>query len=217
MSRTLSLALALGFLPIAASAQTGGAAADLAAAAQTSSGPMIVERVHNGFVVAPDFKFTEIDRKSSGLAGGYAGVVFDDHFFVGGAAYVLATERRGREFAYGGLVLQWLGVGSDRFGFSAKALLGGGRSETSQTVQTLSSPSRALTLRDTQSFFVAEPGVDALVAISKHVRLAVGAGYRFTGSPRARFFDEGGRSAVSGRTGLDGAVGSIGLQIGGGS
>ena len=53
---------------------------------------MTVERVHNGFLAAPDFKFTEFDQTSSGLAGGYAGVVLDEHFFIGGGAYGLAPS-----------------------------------------------------------------------------------------------------------------------------
>jgi len=212
--RALTIGLALCLLPIAASAQTGGAALDLTAADQQSQGPMIVERVHNGFLVAPDFKFTEIDHHSSGLAGGYAGFVFDEHVFVGGGAYVLASERRGRELAYGGLLLQWLGGGDGPFGFSVKTLLGGGSAEVPRTVQfvdrgrLISEP-----FRSRQDFFVAEPELDALVRITSHVRLAVGAGYRFTGSAHGRnddAFDGPGRAR------LDGAVGSISLQIGGG-
>ena len=147
------------------------------------------------------------------MAGASAGFVIDDHFFVGGGAYVLATERRGREMAYGGLVLQWLGGGSDRFGWSAKALLGGGYAETPSEVHILVYPPRDEFLRFRQTFFVAEPEVDALVRLTKHLRLAVGAGYRFTGSGRRHddFFDG------APRTSLDGAVGSVGLQIGGGS
>jgi hypothetical protein len=178
-----------------------------------SQGPMIVERVHNGFLVAPDFKFTEVDRKSSGLAGGYAGVVFDEHFFIGGGGYVLATNRRGRDMAYGGLVLQWL-AGTDTFGVSAKTLLGGGRTESSTAVQLLSGPNRFLNIRVDESFYVAEPEVDALVRMTKHMRLAVGAGYRFTGSGRRGIESF---SAVTSTNRLNGAVGSIGLQIGSGS
>ena len=70
---------------------------------------MIVEQVHNGFLVAPDFKITEIDRKTSGLAGGYAGLVIAEQFFIGGGAYVLASNRHNRELAYGGLMMQWFG------------------------------------------------------------------------------------------------------------
>jgi hypothetical protein len=214
MMRPLSVALALVLLPIAASAQTGGAALDLTPADQQSQGPMIVERVHNGFMVAPDFKFTEIDHRSSGLAGGYAGFVFDEHFFVGGAAYVLASERRGRDMAYGGLLLQLLSGGDGPFGFSAKALLGGGSAESTATAQfvdrgrLISEPFRVR-----QDFFVAEPELDALVHIASHVRLAVGAGYRFTGYAHRRNDDA---FDGPGRPRLDGAVGSVSLQIGGG-
>jgi hypothetical protein len=212
VNRAIGAALALCLLPIAASAQTG-TAVDLKAD-QQSQGPMIVEQVHNGFLVAPDFKYTELDKKWSGLAGGYAGVVFDEHFFVGGAAYGLATNTHGREMVYGGLVLQWLGGGNDTFSFGAKTLLGGGRAELNGTTQILDR-GRLINapFRTRQDFFVAEPEVDAIVRIVSHVRLAVGAGYRFTGADRydRYVFD------APGRMRLNGAVGSISLQIGGGS
>ncbi|HEV8210923.1 MAG TPA: hypothetical protein VGP77_12405 [Vicinamibacterales bacterium] len=212
MNRAIGAALALCLLPSAASAQTGPAVA--LKNDQQSQGPMIVEQVHNGFLVAPDFKYTELDKKWSGLAGGYAGVVFDEHFFVGGAAYGLATNTHGREMVYGGLVLQWLGGGNDTFSFGAKTLLGGGRAELNGTTQILDR-GRLITapFRTRQDFFVAEPEVDAIVRIVSHVRLAVGAGYRFTGADRydRYVFD------APGRMRLNGAVGSISLQIGGGS
>jgi hypothetical protein len=198
--RSAGVALILCLLPMAASAQT-------------SAGPMIVEEVHNGFLVAPDFKITEIDRKTSGLAGGYAGFVIAEQFFIGGGAYVLASDRHDRDLAYGGLVLQWFGRGGERFGFSAKTLLGGGRSESWDTIQVLD---RGRLINDRfrvrQDFFVAEPEVGVRIGLVSHIHLTAGAGYRFTGSARGRngFFD-------GGRTGLNGAVGSIGLQIGGGS
>jgi hypothetical protein len=211
---SLWVALAVSLLtPIAASAQTGGAALDGAAAEQSSQGPMVVERVHNGFLGAPEFKFTEVDHRSSGLAGGYLGFVFDEHVFVGGAGYVLTTERRGRDMAYGGLLLQWLAGGNDTFGFGARTLLGGGTADSIGTIQVfdrgrpISEPFRAR-----RNFLVAEPGVDARVRLADSVHLAVGVGYRFTGSEwgrRGSFDVPGGR--------LNGAVGSIALQIGGGS
>lgn len=215
MTRELSAALVLCLAPIAAAAQTVGAATPDLTATQTSQGPMIVERVHNGFLVAPDFKITQVDKKSSGLAGGYAGFVVDAAFFIGGGAYARVTNTRDREMVYGGLVLQWFGRTGERFGFSAKTLLGGGTSESSSTVQVLDRgrvTSQRLRLR--QDFFVAEPEVDARVRLTKHLRLTVGAGYRFTGSGwrgHRDFFDG------PGRTGLNGAVGSVGLHIGGGS
>ena len=214
MIRSLSAAMALCLLPIAAAAQTGGAAALDLGGSPISQGPMIVEQVHNGFLAAPDFKITSVDRKSSGLAGGYAGFVFDDAFFIGGGAYALATHTRDREMAYGGLVLQWFGRTNERFGFSAKTLLGGGTSESSSTVQVLDRGRLVgQSLRFRQDFVVAEPEVDALIRLTTHLRLTVGTGYRFTGSRH----DGHDMFSGNGRTGLNGAVGSIGLQIGGGS
>ena len=212
MIKAISAALALCFLPVAASAQTG-AALDLSAD-QPSQGPMVVERVHdNGFLVVPEFKFTEVDKRSAGLAGAYAGVVIAEHFFIGGGGYVLTTERHGRDLAYGGLVLQWLGAGNDIFGFSARTLLGGGSTESSGTYQLLDHGRLIMEpFRARQGFAVAEPELDLSIHFTDHVGLAVGAGYRFAGSDR---YDRDSGFGLSDSR-LSGAVGTIGLQIGGG-
>ncbi len=215
MNRTLSTALmlcgALWFVPAAASAQTGGVATPDLTGSQLSQGPMIVEQVHNGFLAAPDFKFTQVDKKSSGLAGGYAGFVIDDSFFIGGGAYALASNTRDRDLAYGGLVLQWFGHTNDTVGFSVKTLIGGGSSPSFQTVRVLDRGRLTnLSVRIRQDFFVAEPEVDARIRLTRHLRLTTGVGYRATSRGR----DQVDRDA---RPNLSGAVGSIGLQIGGGS
>jgi hypothetical protein len=210
----------LCLLPIAATAQTatpGGAA---------SQGPMIVERVHSGFLVAPDFKITEVDGKTSELAGGYAGWLTDGKIFFGGGGYWLANQSRDREMAYGGLIVQWLARTNERFGFSAKGLVGGGRATLSSSISDILPLSdrdgRSLgridqdddlnrsrltdsRIRFREDFFVAEPEVGLLVRLTKRLRLTGGAGYRFTG----------GEGRNDNR--LHGAVGSVGLQIGGGS
>jgi hypothetical protein len=211
--RPLGVALALSLLPMAASAQTGGAALNVAAADQTSQGPMIVERVHNGFLAAPDFKITEFDRRTSALAGGYAGVVFADAVFIGAGGYGLVSDTRGRGLAYGGLVMQWFGRTNETFGYSAKMLVGAGTADSSENVQVLDR-GRVTTqaIRVRQDFAVFEPDVNALVRVSRHLRITAGAGYRFTGSG---WHDHGFSS--QGRLNPSGAVGSIGLQIGGGS
>jgi len=224
MIRACITSLMLSLLPVAASAQTtaGGGAAS------TSQGPMIVERVHSGFLVAPDFKITEVDKKTSELAGGYAGWLTDDRIFIGGGGYWLANQSRDREMAYGGLIVQWLARTNERFGFSAKGLVGGGRATLSSSVSDILRMSERDRLslgrmdqndrddlnrsrftdsriRFREDFFVAEPEVGLLVRLTKRLRLTGGAGYRFT--------------AGEGRNDnrLHGAVGSVGLQIGGGS
>src|SRR4051812_36819476 len=95
---------------------------------------MIVERIHNGFLAVPEFKFTEFDHQTSGLLGGSAGVVFQDAIFIGGGGYGLVTNSHGRELAYGGLVMQWFGRSSQTVGYSARMLFGGGTAESTEKV-----------------------------------------------------------------------------------
>src|SRR5260370_18078784 len=80
-------ALAAAMAPLTAAAQQTGDAVEQ----QTpqNRGPMIVERVHSGFLVAPDAKVTRVDRKTSELAGAYAGWLTDQTFFIGGGAYFI--------------------------------------------------------------------------------------------------------------------------------
>ena len=102
MSRLIAT-LAIVLLPIAAAAQPAAEAAPAPAPVeQSSQGPMTVERIHNGFLAVPEYKFTEFDHQTSGLLGGYAGVVFADAIFIGGGGYGMVTNSNGRELAYGG-------------------------------------------------------------------------------------------------------------------
>lgn len=214
MRRTLIAALIVCLVPLVAAAQSGG----------FTQGPMTVERIHSGVLVAPDFKVTEVDRKTSELVGGYAGWLTDDRFFVGGAGYWMANQSRDREMAYGGVLVQWLMRTNARIGFSAKGLVGGGQATLSddysirlpdgRTVSALGRIDADDLARGTivnsrfrfrEAFFVAEPEGNVLLRLTSHLRLTGGIGYRFTTS--------------EGRDGkrLRGAAGSVGLQIGGGS
>lgn len=214
MRGVASLAVLLLF-PLAASAQSVG------------QGPMTVERIHSGFVVAPDVKMTQVDKTTSALAGGYAGWLTDDTFFVGGGGYWLANQTNDRKMAYGGLVVQWLTHADRRIGFGAKGLIGGGRATLgttlSDTLRLRDLPNlpdlsrfgidldrllRAPTttrVRHHQGFFVAEPQVDLVIRLSRQLRLTGGVGYRLVGAE--------GRDERR----LRGATGSVAVQIGGGS
>ena len=212
------LGLVLLLFPTAAAAQSGGPSTS----AQAGQGPMIVERVKSGFLVAPDFKVTRVDRRVSELAGAYAGWLHDQTFFIGGGGYWLANRSHDREMAYGGLVVGWLAGADRRIGFGAKGLVGGGRATLTGTYADFfdlhderGEPTRLpVRIPDTrvrvrQDFLIAEPEANLLVNLSKHLRLTGGVGYRFIGSERG--FE---RSA---RDRLRGATGSVALQIGGGS
>jgi hypothetical protein len=190
-----------------------------------TQGPMVIERLHSGFVVAPDFKVTEVDRTTSALAGGSAGWLTDKTFFIGGGGYWLANQASDRKMAYGGLVLQLLARSDRRVGFGVKGLIGGGRATLGTTVtqipgfrdlpslpdlrrfgidldRSLRAPTSSR-VRFSQGFFVAEPQVDVMVRLTHQLRLTGGAGYRL--------IDAEGRDDRR----LRGATGSLGLQIGG--
>ena len=235
MRAALAAALLVVSLPFAASAQDvidpAPDAAQPPPQAPVNQGPMIVERLHSGFLLVPEVKATEFDKKAAGLIGGSAGWVSQETFFIGGGGYWMpTTQSNDRRLAYGGVVMQWFVANSDRFGLSAKALLGGGRATLPETVsQVVGLPfgrdvdrltpaqmndlirahTVTTTVRLRQDFLVAEPEVNARLGLARHVRLTLGAGYRFAGNDwrRGGGFDRGQR--------ISGAVGSLGVQIGG--
>jgi hypothetical protein len=211
--------------PIDSPPETSGAIA-LRSAADTEqpAGPMTIERVRSGVLIAPDFKVTRFDGRTSELVGGYGGWLSDKTFFVGGGGYWLANGSRDRRLGYGGVVLQWMGRSDETIGYSIKGLVGGGESTLPRTVtETVRVPdlrgvdgrfelnrqpqppqSITTTIRTRQGFFIAEPEADAVIRITKSLRLTVGAGSRLIAAERG---DE---------NRLRGAVGTIGLQLGGG-
>lgn len=185
-------------------------------------GPMTVERVKSGFVFAPDVKVTEFDRRMSELVGGYAGWLTDRTFFIGGGGYWMPNRNRDRQLAYGGLVVGVQARADRRVGFGVKGLVGGGRAtvvssfspfgDDDDRIHVLSGVGTQIVLppivtsaRVRESFFVAEPEANVIIGLTKRFRLTAGAGYRFVGTR------ERGR-----RSDLDGATGSVALQIGGG-
>ena len=54
-----------------------------------------VERIQNGFVFAPDNRFTEVDGRYGNLLGGYAGWMMDRTLFVGVGGYWLTNGAPG--------------------------------------------------------------------------------------------------------------------------
>jgi hypothetical protein len=215
MRRALLVSVMAWLVPLSAAAQQG------AAAAPRTQGPMIVEPIRDGFMAAPDIKVTEMDRKTFGLVGAYAGWVTGDTFFIGGGGYWLVdTHSNDRDMAYGGLVMQWLVHNGGRLGFGAKGLVGGGEATVADTISVRLPDVRAANGRVTmpaatiserfrfrEAFMIAEPEALLSIKLPKGMRLAAGVGYRFTGNEHRGL----------GGDRLDGATGSLALQIGGGS
>jgi Outer membrane protein beta-barrel domain len=191
------------------------------AAAQDRTPPpasgLTLERIHNDFVVAPDFKITDVDGRTGNLVGVSAGLLTQDTFFVGGAGYWLANgSENDFEMMYGGLTLGWNFRPEHRVQFGARSLFGFGRATLGTDVNAFRFDGRdtrgrlntrvAATQRTSrfgveEDFLVAEPEVTFGARLTDHLGLNIGAGYRFAGLVD-RLDDR-----------LNGASGTISLQL----
>ena len=185
------------------------------AAPPASGGPLIVEHVEKDFVLAPEFKAASFDGRAASLAGGYAGVLTDRTLLVGVGGYWLTNRADDFKMGYGGLVLGWTMPVGSKVRFGAKGLVGVGTATLGADVRVQSpmlrfgSPQRPglpLPMRRfvfSDHFLIAEPEFDVRLKLSRRLGLDVGAGYRFAGST----------GALDDR--VNGAIGSVALQIGG--
>ena len=183
----------------------------MVAAAQTTQGPLVLERLHNPFVVAPDYKITDIDGDTGQLAGAYAGKLLGDILFVGGGFYWLVDGGHGEEMRYGGLVLGWSMPAGRVVRFGARGLVGFGTATLGVDGQLIGEPRGRLSPRGVpgqtvrflahDDFFVFEPQVNATVQVIPHVGVEVGGGYRLSGAT----------NALEDR--LNGISGSVGVQL----
>lgn len=89
-----------------------------------SSGPLVLERIPNAWVLAPDFKVTDVDGRTGELAGAYGGKVIDNTLLIGGAAYWLANDARDFKMMYGGVIVGWQSPEFGRIRFGGRGLAG---------------------------------------------------------------------------------------------
>ena len=197
-------------------------------AAPTRATALEIKELEDGFVVAPDVRFSQVNDRTATLAGVYGGWLTDRTLLVGGGAYWLTNRDDDLKMQYAGGLVRWTVGGHRRVGVSAGALVGVGDATLSRTygdvlgipVGTAISnfarfgdsrnhrgPGQIVTsdtrVRISDNFFVAEPQVNALWNITPWMRLDVGVGYRFIGA--ADLLDDE----------LRGPSGSIAFQFGG--
>lgn len=155
-----------------------------------------LEKISSGFVVAPDFKFSEMDGESANLLGAYAGWLTDRKLLLGAGAYWLTSGAGGADLTYGGALVEWFVQRNDRFNLSFRGLLGAGTGTLSVDVGDFPEPvfrnrrgrgdrfphQFPSTVRVEEGFFVAEPQANASITITQWLRLGVGAGYRLIGA-----------------------------------
>lgn len=175
--------------------------------AAPTSGPLVLERIHNAWVLAPDFKVTDVDGRTGELAGAYGGKLLDNTLFIGGAAYWLANEQRDFKMTYGGAMVGWqsreygrirfggrgvAGLGTATLGFDAASVRPGDIrfGVTDPRVQG-QLPTRApapipQTIRarivGRDDFVFVEPEADVALRLTKGIGVSCGVGYRQTGA-----------------------------------
>lgn len=83
-----------------------------------------VEEIDDGWVVAPDFRLTEVDDKLAAAVGVYGGYQLDRRLLTGAGAYWLKGDRT--DLSYFGPLIEWSTKTGGRFDVSIGALVGVG-------------------------------------------------------------------------------------------
>ena len=200
-------------------------AASFAQPAVPTQGPLVVEKIQNGWLLAPDVRATDLNGETGALAGGYLGRITDNSWVIGAGGYFLTNRDDDFKLAYGGPVVEWLVRTERRIGFGVRAMVGAGSATLPLPVTdvidprilasssswssrhlrgglTLLDPTATIAVRD--DFFVAEPQLNLLVNVARGQRIVFGVGYRAVGS--APYLGDA----------LSGLSGSISYQVGGG-
>ena len=173
-----------------------------------SNGPLVLERIHDPWVLAPDFKITDLDDRTGELPGVYGGRLLDDTLLIGGAVYWLANDERDFKLTYGGVLVGWQSPEFGRIRFGGRGLTGFGRATlgvdvaplrgmtplapagrgdirfgvTEPRAQAPQLPAQTIRAQfaATDDFFVVEPQANVSVRITKAIGVSCGAGYRQT-------------------------------------
>jgi len=164
-----------------------------ASAQSTETEDPELEPIQSGFVVAPDFKLSEMDGESANLLGGYAGWLTDRKLFLGAGAYWLTNGTAGSELAYGGALVEWFPQRNEKFNLSFRGLVGAGTGALGVDIGDFPEarfggrhgrfPHRfPSTILVHEGFFVAEPQANASFTFTNWLRFGVGAGYRLIGA-----------------------------------
>ncbi len=175
-----------------------------------SEGGVHVTTGEDGFMIAPDYRVTDINHHTAQLLGAYGGYVFGGQFLVGAGGYWQVDSTNGLRIAYGGPVLEWRVFPDKAVGLNLHGLIGGGwRYADDSYFANFGRPRfdhRGVPARRyntlpygfyDDAFFVAEPEAQVVVRMASWIRLQGGVGYRATSSDNT-----------------NGASGSLSVQFG---
>jgi len=174
----------------------------------TQSGAIVqTSSSDDGFVIAPDYRITDINHHTAQMVGAYGGYVFAKQLLVGAGGYWQADSTDGAHMVYAGPVVEWRMFPDRTVGLNLHGLVGGGwRYFDDDFYNWRIRSDRFLPPPGTRpvrhgwyndGFFVAEPEAQVVVRLGSWIRLQGGAGYRATSAD-----------------GLSGASGSVSVQFG---
>ena len=172
-----------------------------------SSGIVQSSATENGFVIAPDFRVTDINHHTAQMVGAYGGYVMARQLLVGAGAYWQADSTDGAHMFYTGPVVEWRMFPDRTVGLNLHGLVGGGwRYFDDDFYYWRIRGDRFLPPPGTRpvphgwyndGFFVAEPEAQVVWRVGSWARVQGGVGYRATSTD-----------------GLSGASGSVSVQFG---
>jgi hypothetical protein len=172
-----------------------------------TNGPLVLERIHDGWVLAPDFKVTDVNDRTGELAGAYGGRLIDNTLLIGAAGYWLTNDARDFKLTYGGVIVGWQSREFGRIRFGGRGLAGGGTATLGFDITPLQAgdirfgvtdprrlqpqaPARAPIPSQLQTrparilarddFAVFEPQANISARITKAIGVSCGVGYRET-------------------------------------
>lgn len=136
---------------------------------------------HGGYG-GPFVKVGPINGGTGVFVGGQGGWIINHTFVLGGKGYGLSNrieisgaDNKRLDFTCGGVLLQYIHNSDKLLHFTVESMIGSGN--VRYTDADLDTPLDDESPSD--HFFVLEPGVSAVLNVSKNMRIAAGASYRY--------------------------------------
>lgn len=184
----LSLCVLVAAASVAAAGGPQGPGPSQPGAAAPQPGPLVIEPIEHGFVVAPEVRFTRVDRFTSLQVGGYGGWLVSDAILLGAGGYRLVAGPDGVGLSYGGLVAGITLPVTDRLRFGARALVGIGDTRLLERVP-VACPYPSVDFAPcfesgwvNRNIAVFEPQVTVGARLGPKTTFELSGGYRFVGN-----------------------------------
>jgi len=203
----LSAFVMLAAAAVAAAAGPQSSGSSQGQTATSEKGPLVLEPIESGLVLAPEVKITRVDGSPGTFFGGYGGWLFSDTFLLGLGGYSLVNGREDVGMKYGGLVAGVQFPAGDKVRLGVRALLGFGDGRFA-TDMLMTDPTFApcvpcvRPVEIHRNFTVFEPQGTAAIRLGRRLSLDLAGGYRMIGS------------ADGWESHFQGGFGSVALRVG---